>query len=121
MNRLGIRGGEPIRAIDRGMRGNAQKEKLAAAGKQDLQRRTCLVRRRRKRDETADEIVELAEAAHGFGRDGARKAAVADRECLRRFIEGFIERTLTPQAFAQCAIRRGPRARSWRAIDRRRR
>ena len=43
--RVGLR--QPIGGVDRRVRRDAKKQKLARAGNQDLQRRTALVRRRR--------------------------------------------------------------------------
>ena len=65
------------------MGGHAEKQKLARARQENLERSAGTVRLRRARNKLADKIVELAEAAHCFVGNGTRESTVALREPAR--------------------------------------
>lgn len=100
MNRAGIGGSQPVRAIDGSVCRNLKEKKLANSRQQDFCRRPRPVRWRRSRNESAKYIIQLAETTHGLIGNGAGETAVTrgkQSDCfVKRGVEGtFAAKTLT--------------------------
>ena len=111
MHGLVVARGQAVGRIDSSVGRDIQEEKLANARHQNFQRGAGTVRRRRFGHESADQCVDLAEAAQRFPGDGAREAGVARLQPALGDDIGFhgVQRAAPAQHFAQDFHRRGAR------------
>lgn len=110
MHGLGVRGGQPIGAVNGGVCGHSKKQQFAGAREQDFGGRAPAVWRRRLRDEALDERFELAQPAQGLVRDGLRETCVARGQIALRQngVLGRVQRPVPSQDFGKDRERRGP-------------
>ena len=103
MYRLGIGRCQPVRTVDRCVRGNAEEHQLASTGKKDLECRSRTMRWRRARNEVAQQGFELTEAPQRLVCYGVREALIAaDKPASRkRLIHRGIKGTSLAQHLAE--------------------